>query len=343
MTFAKHHIDNRGQNKEQWFQITSGEVKAKCQVELDMMPDAFDDQYIGCEREMDGIAPGLLEIEKSNSSQFRTAWENSEEQWQNVKTKISLPPGFKDEYGRAIITYSDNDFHAELNWAVRKNGKSRADYMDNFHLKAFHYYLTRALQLLKGNCAVMYSKTVYRGTTVSHTGSGTVRFGFFASSSFDRDVAEQFGKATVFTIHTCFGIDIRNFSHIPEEEEVLIPVHEKFNIVFKGQESNSFILRSTNRTCSYFNCAYLGGEYWAEQEKHLSFLKTQHQRELRRETAKGKGASFSPGPLRSRQEGTVGLPSPQDPCSSCSAAAQQLLQPAAGVWVLGRRKPRAPS
>uniref|UniRef100_A0A8C8SBN2 NAD(P)(+)--arginine ADP-ribosyltransferase n=1 Tax=Pelusios castaneus TaxID=367368 RepID=A0A8C8SBN2_9SAUR len=240
-------------------------------IRLDMMPDAFDDQYIGCEREMDGIAPGLLEIEKSNSSQFRTAWENSEEQWQNVKTKISLPPGFKDEYGRAIITYSDNDFHAELNWAVRKNGKSRADYMDNFHLKAFHYYLTRALQLLKGNCAVMYSKTVYRGTTVSHTGSGTVRFGFFASSSFDRDVAEQFGKATVFTIHTCFGIDIRNFSHIPEEEEVLIPVHEKFNMS-PGQERNSFILRSTNQTCSHFNCAYQKSEEKLKKLKVMTSL-----------------------------------------------------------------------
>ncbi|KAG6927829.1 hypothetical protein G0U57_009232, partial [Chelydra serpentina] len=36
-------------------------------------------------------------------------------------------------------------------------------------------------------------------------------------------------------------------------EEVLIPVYEIFS-VFPGQEGNSFVLRSTNRTCSHFNC-----------------------------------------------------------------------------------------
>ncbi|XP_067414529.1 ecto-ADP-ribosyltransferase 5-like [Emydura macquarii macquarii] len=236
--------------------ILLGIPQDTCQVQLSMMPDAFDDQYIGCEVEMDGRAPGLLMEEMSMSTLLSTVWKNSEQKWQSVKTKLSLPSGFKDEHGRAIVAYTDNAFHGELNQAVRENGKSPADYMDKFHFKAFHYYLTRALRLLRGSCGVMYKETVYRGTDVSHTGSGIIRFGFFASSSFDRAKAEKFGKATVFTIHTCLGVDIRNFSHFQEEEEVLIPVHEQFS-ASPGQGSHSFVLWSTNQTCSNFNCAFL--------------------------------------------------------------------------------------
>ncbi|XP_053871917.1 ecto-ADP-ribosyltransferase 5-like isoform X1 [Malaclemys terrapin pileata] len=247
-----------------------GIPQAKCQVELSMMDDAFDDQYIGCAEEMDGIAPELLEKEKSMSSVFSRVWENSEQKWELVKKKIPLPTGFKDEHGRAIIAYTDDDFHSELNAAVRGAGTSRAHYMASFPFKAFHYYLTRASQLLRGRCDVMYKRTVYRGVSASfqHTGSGHIRFGYFASSSFDIGIAKTFGTDTLFAIHTCFGAEIRAFSRIQEEEEVLIPVHEIFNMS-RGQRNNRFVLRSTNRTCSHFNCAYLGGEYWAEHEKYL--------------------------------------------------------------------------
>ncbi|XP_039362468.1 ecto-ADP-ribosyltransferase 5-like [Mauremys reevesii] len=238
-----------------------GIPQAQCQVELSMMDDAFDDQYIGCAEKMDGIAPELLEKEKSMSSVFSTVWENSGGKWQSIKPELSLPKDFKDEHGRAIIAYTDNYFHSELNKAVRGNGTSRAHYMASFQFKAFHYYLTRALQLLRGRCDVMYKRTVYRGGNVSfqHTGSGHIRFGYFASSTFDIKVAKEFGNGTLFTIHTCFGVEIRNFSHFQEEEEVLIPVHEIFNVA-QGQRSNCSVLRSTNRTCSHFNCAYLGGK-----------------------------------------------------------------------------------
>ncbi|KAM7179309.1 ecto-ADP-ribosyltransferase 5-like isoform 2-T2 [Macrochelys suwanniensis] len=240
-----------------WLEIP----QAKCQVELSLMDDAFDDQYMGCAEEMDGIASGLLRNETSKSSVFSRVWEDSKLKWELVKKEISLPTGFKDENGRAIIAYTDNGFHSQLNAAVREAGTSRAHYMASFQFKAFHYYLTRALQLLRGRCDVMYKMTVYRGVSVrcQHTGSGHIRFGYFASSSFDIEIAKKFGTATLFTIHTCFGVEIRNFSRFQEEEEVLIPVHEIFSVA-RGQGTNSFVLRSTNRTCSHFNCAYLGGE-----------------------------------------------------------------------------------
>ncbi|XP_067392500.1 ecto-ADP-ribosyltransferase 5-like [Emydura macquarii macquarii] len=226
-----------------------------------MRPYAFDDQYIGCEEEMDGRAPGLLKDEMFNSRPFRIAWNKSEEEWRSVKTKtkLSLPSGFNDKHAIAIRVYTDKEFHPVFAREEKKMWTSPADYRDNFHFKAFHYYLTRALRLLRGSCAVMYNTTVYRGTDVPHTGSGIIRFGYFASSSTDRAVAEKFGKATVFTIRTCFGVDISAFSYEPQQKEVLIPVHEQFSAV-KGQDSNSIVLRSTNRTCSYFNCTFLNGE-----------------------------------------------------------------------------------
>ncbi|KAM7181240.1 LOW QUALITY PROTEIN: ecto-ADP-ribosyltransferase 5-like [Macrochelys suwanniensis] len=247
-----------------------GIPQAKCQVELSMMDDAFDDQYMGCAEKMDEIAPGLLGNETSMSSLFSTVWEKSKQKWELVK-KESLPPNFKDEYGRAIVAYTDNTtgnssttFSTIFNDAVSGTKRSRTDYMDHFQFKAFHYYLTRALQLLIKTLNVTYNMMLYRGTKSQYRGSGLIRFGYFASSSINKQVAETFGTDTLFTIHTSFGVKIWNFSYSPSQEEVLIPVHETFSVSL-GKESNSFVLRSTNRTCRHFNCAYLGGEYWAEQ------------------------------------------------------------------------------
>ncbi|XP_039353034.1 LOW QUALITY PROTEIN: T-cell ecto-ADP-ribosyltransferase 2-like [Mauremys reevesii] len=250
-----------------WLEIP----QAKLQVNLSMMDDAFDDQYLRCGEKMDGIARDLIQ---SEMSPFSPVWENATEKWNNVKKNLALPNGFKDEYGIAIVAYTDhNPYNAILpttfNDAVSGTNRSRAASMANFQFQAFHYYLTRALQLLwekSGGCNVMYNMTVYRGVPVSfqHSG-GNIRFGYFASSSINKEVAEGFRtkraleKGSLFIIHTCLGVKIQNMSHNPEQEEVLIPVYEIFS-VSRGQEENSFDLRSTNRTCSHFNCAYLGGK-----------------------------------------------------------------------------------
>ncbi|XP_050777664.1 ecto-ADP-ribosyltransferase 5-like [Gopherus flavomarginatus] len=229
-----------------------------------MMPDAFDDQYLGCAEKMYTRAHDLLQTEIRISSSFSRVWKNAAKKWTDVK-KYSRRSDIKDEYGIAIVAYTDKPednrdaFSTTFNKAVRETGTSLHDYMVNFQFKAFHYYLTRALQVLRNGCNVMYNMMLYRGTKSQYMGSGLVRFGYFSSSSIRKDVAESFGKTTFFTIHSCFGVEIRNLSQHPYQEEVLIPVHEIFNVA-QGQGNNHFILRSTNRTCSHFNCAYLGGE-----------------------------------------------------------------------------------
>ncbi|XP_039352900.1 T-cell ecto-ADP-ribosyltransferase 2-like [Mauremys reevesii] len=233
-------------------------------LKLSMMPDAFDDQYLGCAEKMYTCAHDLLQEEIKMSSSFSRVWKNAAKKWTDVK-KYSRRSDFKDEYGIAIVAYTEKPedkneaFSSTFNKAVRENGTSLHDYMTNFQFKAFHYYLTRALQVLRNGCNVTYSMTLYRGTKSRYTGSGFIRFGHFSSSSIRKDVAESFGTITFFTIHSCFGVEIRNLSQQPYQEEVLIPVHEIFNVT-QGQGSNHFILRSRNQTCSHFNCAYLGGE-----------------------------------------------------------------------------------
>ncbi|XP_065437919.1 ecto-ADP-ribosyltransferase 5-like isoform X2 [Chrysemys picta bellii] len=244
--------------------------QVNCQPVLDMAFNAFDDQYIGCTEVMENIIKSkLLRQEKSRHKVFSKRWEAAKKQWNNNKKNLSLPRGFKDENGIAILAYTSGGeipLYQEFNKAVREAGKSRAYYLKHFPFKALHFYLTRALQLLKRDCAEMYEMEVYRGVrSLRYQPSkrgGMVRFGTFASSSLDRNVAHRFGSATFFTIRTCFGVPIADFSSIPDEAEVLIPVYERFRVCNFTQDKNSnlFVLHSTNRTFSRYNCVYIEGK-----------------------------------------------------------------------------------
>lgn len=234
---------------------------------MDMSRDAFDDQYEGCAAAMEAAGPALLERERARgeSRLFRRVWGRAGERWQQVKGALAprLPPGFKDEYGQAVIAYTDDDLHRVFNAAVRTAGRSWAAYNASFPFKALHFYLTRALQLLRGPCEAAYGTAVYRGMARARyqlRGASPFRFGSFASCSFSRERAESFGQDTFLSIRSCFGVPIHAFSLYTEEEEVLIPGHEIF-WVFPDSGTHRFVLRSSNRTCSHFNCAFLGREW----------------------------------------------------------------------------------
>ncbi|XP_065274311.1 ecto-ADP-ribosyltransferase 5-like [Emys orbicularis] len=244
--------------------------QVNCQPVLDLACDAFDDQYIGCTEDMENIIKcELLQKEKLAHKVFNKTWEAAEKKWNTRKKNLSLPRGFKDENGIAILAYTRGDktsLYQKFNKAVRKAGKSRAYYLKDFPFKALHFYLTRALQLLKRDCAEMYETEVFRGVRSLRyqpgKRGGIVRFGTFASSSLDWNVARRFGSATFFTIRTCFGVPIADFSYIRDEAEVLIPVYEKFRVSHFTQDknSNTFVLHSTNQTFSRYNCAYIEGK-----------------------------------------------------------------------------------
>ncbi|XP_078514775.1 ecto-ADP-ribosyltransferase 5-like [Lissotriton helveticus] len=246
--------------------ISLGNFQANVIV-LDLAPNSFDDQYIDCADAMEQriITEGLLQKELSRNSQLKQQWDSATQGWVKKKNSGSLPPlprGFKEEYGVALMAYTDNGIYTEFNAAVREGGQSRAYYMNNFHFKSFHFYLTRAFQLLKESCKT-HAKVVYRGVKVQHlppTGSDKkMRFGQFTSASLNKKIAEGFGSASFFTIRTCFGVLIQKYSFYPHEAEVLIPANEVFTVTNYTEQDHRFVLNSTQRTCSNYNCAYLDG------------------------------------------------------------------------------------
>ncbi|XP_052012732.1 T-cell ecto-ADP-ribosyltransferase 2-like isoform X2 [Apodemus sylvaticus] len=223
---------------------------------LDMAPNAFDDQYSGCVEEMEKKAPQLLQEDFNMNELLKLEWKKAEKKWNEIKTK-SYPKGFNDYHGIALVAYTGK-IHSSFNNAIR-NFKI---YHASFHFKAFHYYLTRALQLLSNQGC----RLVYRGsdTTFEYKGKGSVRFGHFLSSSLSEKVAFSppffKGHGTKFFIKTCLGVYIKDFSYIPKEEEVLIPGYEVYQKVTikKAKEYNEIYLDSPEKKKSNYNCFYSG-------------------------------------------------------------------------------------
>ncbi|XP_073468829.1 ecto-ADP-ribosyltransferase 5-like isoform X2 [Aquarana catesbeiana] len=224
-------------------------------VVLDMMPDTFDDQYIGCAELMELKMPNILE-EELKDEQFAVMWGEASKTW---KKKRSVLNQYDDKYGIAVVLYTMGKpypIYQQLNANVSIAGKSRDFYMKNFHFKALHFYLTRALQVLRTGCAK--ETHVYRGTRIGDVDvAKEMRFDRFTSSSENITVAERFGKTPFFNISTCYGVDIEDLS-VYKQKEILIPIGETFNLANKIEAT--YKLESTGKLCSYFNCAYLGGE-----------------------------------------------------------------------------------
>ncbi|XP_010332565.2 ecto-ADP-ribosyltransferase 5 isoform X2 [Saimiri boliviensis] len=237
---------------------------------LGLAPDTFDDAYVGCAEEMEKEAAPLLKEEMAHHALLRESWEAAQAAWEHRQRGLTLPPGFKAHHGIAIMVYtnSSNTLYWELNQAVRTGGGSRELYMRHFPFKALHFYLIRALQLLRGDggCSRRPGEVVFRGVGSLHFEpkrlGDSVRLGQFASSSLDKAVARRFGNATLFSLMTCFGAPIQALSVFPKEREVLIPPHEVFLVTrFSQDGAQSLVtLWSYNQTCSHFKCAYLGGE-----------------------------------------------------------------------------------
>ncbi|CAI9590747.1 unnamed protein product [Staurois parvus] len=157
------------------------------------------------------------------------------------------------------MAYSNNqtNLFSSFNNAVR-NYSSRA----TFRYHSLHFFLTRAVVLLRSSCWWSPWK-VYRGmrgiSFKYERIGGEVRFGQFSSSSTNQTVAKDFGDDTFFTFTSCFGVDIKKYSYYPKQEEVLIPVDEVFQVTdFTTQGGKErFVLKTTKSRCHYYNCDYL--------------------------------------------------------------------------------------
>ena len=191
-----------------------------------MVPDAVDDMYSGCTKEMEETVSKEY-FKKELVGKFKTAWQNAE-QCAN-KPKAVGDEALTENHLKAICAYTSNYVYEDFNSAVRT---SSSTYGSSFKYHSLHFWLTSAIQILNRN---HICHTTYRKVFSAFDGkvNDIIRFGVFASSSYKTDL-EPFGTQTCFQIRTCHGADLKDYpSFGTKEREVLIPPYETFKITHK--------------------------------------------------------------------------------------------------------------
>ncbi|KAK0148272.1 Ecto-ADP-ribosyltransferase 5 [Merluccius polli] len=202
-------------------------------IPLNMVPDAVDDMYSGCTKEMEERVNKEY-FKKELVGKFKTAW-------QNAAQCANRPKAIGDEaltknHLKAICAYTSDDVYEDFNYAVRTGGST---YGSSFKYHSLHFWLTSAIQILKRN---QQCHTTYRRVSRAFEGkvNDIIRFGVFASSSYDTDLS-WFGRQTCYQITTCYGAYLRRYSSLgTAEREVLIPPYEKFKITHKYTSPHQF-------------------------------------------------------------------------------------------------------
>nr|XP_046264367.1 NAD(P)(+)--arginine ADP-ribosyltransferase 1-like [Scatophagus argus] len=193
-------------------------------IPLSLSLDSVDDMYYGCSQKM------LIRVKNYYLPR------NTRDDLHSTYTKLCALKAMKNKdtydvlswnHFRALCAYTAGAYDG-LNRAVRKG---RASYKTSFEFHALHFLLSDAIRLLKLHQRGCY--TTYRRSKLLFSGESgqTIRFGSFASSSLNKDL-RQFGQRSCFEIHTCFGAYLKSYSEFDsDEDEVLIPPYEMFNIV----------------------------------------------------------------------------------------------------------------
>lgn len=189
---------------------------------LDMKNTSVDDMLWGCSK--DTLKKVQKTFSKSEKKEFAEAWGKA--------TSCALKKliggwnkGLDMKQLKAICVYTGRLVYQQFNNAVRSQ---RREYGSNFKFHYLFVLLTSAVQTLKLRQPCY---TTYRRCSV--TFSGTVgqrmRFGSFTSTSVRTNLI-HFGRQTCFQMTTCFGANVQKFSVYPNEDEVLIPPYEEFEI-----------------------------------------------------------------------------------------------------------------
>uniref|UniRef100_A0A671T731 NAD(P)(+)--arginine ADP-ribosyltransferase n=1 Tax=Sinocyclocheilus anshuiensis TaxID=1608454 RepID=A0A671T731_9TELE len=212
---------------------------------LDMTLNSVDDQYDGCTRKITQLVETrYLKKELNNSrNNFKIEPEN------NLTRKHSV----------AIYVYTGDKVFCDFNNETRYGKQNYTT--ETYKWYSLHFLLTEAIQILKKTQNTCYD--TYRGTKFRYHFLNTkVRFGSFASSTFNRNKTTFFGTVSCFEIYTCEGADVSKYSKLSHEREVLIPPYETFKVTAvrtKGDEKDLwcdtvYTLKNTGKT-SDLNCA----------------------------------------------------------------------------------------
>ncbi|XP_074996580.1 GPI-linked NAD(P)(+)--arginine ADP-ribosyltransferase 1 [Calonectris borealis] len=228
------------------------------EVALDMAPTSFDDQYRGCSHMMEEELEELNRTEFANNSVYAEAWTHATAEWRSRRGRIPQPPALRPEQAVALLAYTlQGPLHRAFNAAVREAGRSRGQYLGAFCFKALHFLLSEALRALR-DARPRHCHRVYRGvrgirfTAQRHQ---SIRFGHFTSASLRNESTLPFGRDTFFSVETCYGVPIRDFSFFPEEEEVLIPPFETFEVTNVAHDGDRALIQLRSQDAlSTYNC-----------------------------------------------------------------------------------------
>ncbi|XP_072892357.1 ecto-ADP-ribosyltransferase 5-like [Hemitrygon akajei] len=185
----------------------------------------------------DQLAIDYLEVERKRNSILNEVWECALKGMRDIRP----PDGLRREHLLAVYAYTDskcNNFYSVFNAAVRMDGADDSVYAAKFPFKSVHYLLSVALARLR-EMAGRAPGTTYRGMSrpVILPKEPKMRFGHFASSSLDKNIAKKYGNQTLFEIKSQFGAAIYMYSRQPTEQEVLIPPFEEFEVTHSSNSN----------------------------------------------------------------------------------------------------------
>uniref|UniRef100_A0A3Q2TFK1 NAD(P)(+)--arginine ADP-ribosyltransferase n=1 Tax=Fundulus heteroclitus TaxID=8078 RepID=A0A3Q2TFK1_FUNHE len=202
---------------------------------LDMAQMSVDDMYSTCAENMQAKIKKMYFAKEMQSNSFRNVWEKAARCASiRFSKRDHEDEALTKDHMQAICVYTAGgreDFYKAFNEAVKTK---RREYGSNFLFHSLHFWLTRAIQILrnKQGCHVTYRRTNNRFIGEVNQ---IIRFGTFASSSKEANLT-HFGKKTCFKITTCFGAYLKAYPTLGDHKrEVLIPPYETFKIISKDK------------------------------------------------------------------------------------------------------------
>ncbi|KAF7462590.1 ecto-ADP-ribosyltransferase 4 [Marmota monax] len=243
-------------------QTHTGSAEVAAEIAFDLAPDSFDDQYQGCsEQVMKELNQGdYFRKELDTHKNYSKVWHKAHLTWLNQAK--DLPKDMTTTHAVALLVYTlNNNMRSDFSNAMATAARSPQQYRHSFHFKYLHYYLTSAIQLLRkeilvknGTLCYVVHHSMKEVNFKAHIGA-TIRFGQFISIPFPKEETQKFGSQTLFTIFTCMGVPVQDFSL---KKEVLIPPYEFFEVVNTSYhpKGNWLQLRSAGNLSTY-NCQLL--------------------------------------------------------------------------------------
>jgi hypothetical protein len=140
----------------------------------------------------------------------------------------------------AIYGYTTGDF-MPINKALRsKNPKAQLEKENQLLNQVI--VIRAALQKMKS-----FKGTVYRGTHLSsaslakHRPGEIINYPGFLSTSKNREASENFVQNALLIIHGKNGKSVRNYSQVPQEDEILFDHNSKFKVIKRKKTRIEFI------------------------------------------------------------------------------------------------------